>query len=133
MIFLVLLGLSRRIYSFRVAQPFREIYLFLYMQTYISIHVAAPINFYQASQPNPITTPMASFPPHGAISLAQSMDPANLNGVVRFEEAIGQMDSMKLLQLEKPIVVNKPLGAVRARDPVKDEINDTLKKEKSFF
>ena len=76
---------------------------------------------------------MASFPPHGAISLAQSMDPASLNGVVRFEEAIGQMDSMKLLQLEKPIVVNKPLGAVRAGDPVKDEVNDTLKKEKSFF
>ena len=77
---------------------------------------------------------MASVPPRNAISLAQSMDPANLDGAVTLEEAIGQTDGMKLLQLEKPIVVNKPLGAVRVGDlPVKDDVSDTLKKKNHFF
>ena len=65
---------------------------------------------------------MASVPPRNAISLAQSMDPANLDGAVTLEEAVGQTHGMKLLQLERPIVVNKPLGAVRVGDlPAKDE------------
>eukprot|EP00439_Symbiodinium_sp_Y106_P048307 s4547_g6.t1 len=73
---------------------------------------------------------MASVPLRNAISLAQSMDPANLDGAVTLEEAIGQTDGMKLLQLEKPIAVNKPLGAVRVGDlPAKDDVSDTLKRK----
>ena len=60
---------------------------------------------------------MASVPPRNAVSLAQSMDPANLDGAVTLEEAIGQTDGMKLLELERPIVVNKPVGAVRVGVP----------------
>ena len=76
---------------------------------------------------------MASVPPRNAVSLAQSVDPANLDGAVTLEEAIGQTDGIKLLQLERPIVVSKPLGAVRVGDlPAKEDISETLKKNPFF-
>ena len=77
---------------------------------------------------------MASNPPQRPISLAQSIDEANLDGQVTPDEAIANTDGLKLIQIEKPIIVNKPLGAVEPGDlPAKDEIDDSLKKNIQFL
>ena len=66
---------------------------------------------------------MASVPPPcHAVALAQSIDPANVDGVITLEEAIGQTDGTKLLQLEKPIVGTGRVGDL----PFKADAMETL-------
>ena len=59
---------------------------------------------------------MASVPPHRAESLARSFDNANLDGNCTLEEAIAHTDGMKILYLEKPMVVNKEPGSIKLGD-----------------
>ena len=77
---------------------------------------------------------MASNPPQRSISLAQSVDDRNLDGSVTFEEAIANTEGLKTLQLEKPIIVHKPVGNIKVADlPAKDEIHDNGKKKLQFL
>ncbi|CAJ1382958.1 unnamed protein product [Effrenium voratum] len=77
---------------------------------------------------------MASVPPHRAESLARSFDNANLDGNCTLEEAIAHTDGMKILYLEKPMVVNKEPGSIKLGDlPAKMEITDSVKKKTQFL
>ena len=77
---------------------------------------------------------MASVPPHRAESLARSFDNANLDGNCALEEAIAHTDGMKILYLEKPMVVNKEPGSIKLGDlPAKMEITDSVKKKTQFL
>ena len=76
---------------------------------------------------------MASLPPQRPVSLAQSMNESNLDGTVTWEEAIGITDGMKIMTLDKPLVVNKPVGAIKIGDlPARDEIVDSMNKKVQF-
>ncbi|CAE7615960.1 unnamed protein product [Symbiodinium sp. CCMP2592] len=77
---------------------------------------------------------MASLPPQRSVSLAQSMNEATLDGTTTWEEAIGITDGMKIMTLDKPLVVNKPIGAIKIGDlPAKDEIVDSMNKKVQFL
>ena len=77
---------------------------------------------------------MASVPPHRAELLARSFDNANLDGNCTLEEAIAHTDGMKILYLEKPMVVNKEPGSIKLGDlPAKMEITDSVKKKTQFL
>ena len=53
--------------------------------------------------------------------------PANLDGQAN-------TDGLQLLQMEKLIIVNEPLGAVQTLDlPLKDEIDNSIKKKLQFL
>ena len=54
--------------------------------------------------------PWLVFPPCNALSLTQSINPANGDGLITLEEAIGQSDGTKLLPLENPIVGTGRVG-----------------------
>ena len=73
---------------------------------------------------------MASEAPRRPISLAQSIDEANLDGQITLDEAIGNTDGMKL----QPLIVHKEAGAVKVGDlPAKDELDDSGKKKLQFL
>ena len=77
---------------------------------------------------------MASEAPRRPISLAQSIDEANLDGQITLDEAIADTDGMKLQFLEKPLIVHKEAGAVKVGDlPAKDELDDSGKKKLQFL
>ena len=57
----------------------------------------------------------------------------SLDGTVTWEEAIGITHGMKIMTLNKPLVVNKPIGAIKIGDlPTKDEIVDSMNKKVQF-
>ena len=77
---------------------------------------------------------MASAAPRRPISLAQSFDETNLDGNITWDEAITNTDGMKVVGLERPMVVNKPVGFVKVGDlPARDEIDDGIKKKIQFL
>ena len=77
---------------------------------------------------------MASVAPRRPISLAQSLDETNLDGNITWDEAITNTDGMKVVGLERPMVVNKPVGFVKVGDlPARDEIDDGIKKKYNFW
>ena len=77
---------------------------------------------------------MASAPPTRPVSLAQSIDDSNLDGAVTWDEAVANTDGMKILFLDKPMVVNKPPGQITIGSlPAKDEIVDCMKQKTQFL
>ncbi|CAE7335505.1 unnamed protein product [Symbiodinium pilosum] len=51
-----------------------------------------------------------------------------------FDEAIGNTEGLKIVQLEKPIIVHQPVGNVQVGDlPAKDEIHENGKKKLQFL
>ncbi|CAE6965865.1 unnamed protein product, partial [Symbiodinium natans] len=79
---------------------------------------------------------MASVPPQRPISLAQSLheDHDILDGPLTFEEAIANTEGMKVIFLDRAMVVHKPVGSVQIGDlPAKDEIQDSVKKRVQFL
>ena len=75
---------------------------------------------------------MASVQPQRAPSLAQSWhdDPEMLDGALTWEEAIVNTDGIKVVVVEKPIIVNRPAGSVGIGDlPAKDELTDSIYKK----
>ena len=77
---------------------------------------------------------MASAPPTRPVSLAQSIDDSNLDGAVTWDEAVANTDGMKILVLDKPMVVNKPPGQITIGSlPAKDEIVDCMKRKTQFL
>ncbi|CAE7658476.1 unnamed protein product [Symbiodinium sp. KB8] len=57
-----------------------------------------------------------------------------LDGAITFDEAISHTDGLKLVRLEKPIVVHKEPGCITVGDlPAKDEITDEVKKKVQFL
>ena len=77
---------------------------------------------------------MASIPPQRPISSAQSMDDKNLDGEMTFQEAFVCTDGMKLMCVDRPIIVHKPIGCVVVGDlPATDEIVDSIKKRLQFL
>ena len=82
----------------------------------------------------PLVSLMASLPPQRPVPLAQFIDENNLDDMVTRHEPIGITDSMKLMTLKKPLVVNKPNGATKIGDlPDKDEIVDSMNKKIQFL
>ena len=77
---------------------------------------------------------MASVQPQRAPSLAQSLhdELEMLNGALTWEEAIVNIDGMKIVVVEKPIIVNRPTGSIRIGDlPAKDKITHSIYKKES--
>ena len=77
---------------------------------------------------------MASRAPHRPVSLAQSLHNDALDGAITFDEAISHTDGLKLVRLEKPLIVHKEPGCITVGDlPAKDEITDEIKKKVQFL
>ena len=79
---------------------------------------------------------MASTLPQRPVSLAQSLneDEDILDGAITFEEAISNTEGLKVIFLERPMIVHKPIGSVKIGDlPTKDEIVDSLNKKVQFL
>ena len=75
---------------------------------------------------------MASVAPHRSISLAVSVDETNLDGNITGDEPIANTGSMKVMGLERPMMVNK--GFVKIGDlPARDGIDDGIKKKVQFL
>ena len=70
------------------------------------------------------------------MSLAQSLHENKdiLDGAITFEEAISNTEGLKVIFLEKPMIVHKPIGSVKIGDlPAKDEIVDSSEKKIQFL
>ncbi|CAE7356601.1 unnamed protein product, partial [Symbiodinium sp. CCMP2456] len=78
---------------------------------------------------------MASETPRRPVSLAQSMNEGHLDGAITWEEAISNTDGLKVLQLDRPMIVHKDVGCVKVGDlPAQDEITaDSIKKKVQFL
>ncbi|CAE7212285.1 unnamed protein product [Symbiodinium sp. CCMP2592] len=77
---------------------------------------------------------MASALPQRPISLAQSLHEDTLDGAITLEETISNTEGLKVIFLEKPMIVHKPVGSVKIGDlPARDEIVDALKKKIQFL
>ena len=79
---------------------------------------------------------MASALPQQPLSLAPSLHENEdiLDGAITFEEAISNTAGLKVIFLEKPMIVHKPIGSVKIGDlPAKDEIVDSMKKKIQFL
>ncbi|CAE7821088.1 unnamed protein product [Symbiodinium sp. KB8] len=77
---------------------------------------------------------MASALPQRPVSLAQSLHENDdiLDGAITFEEAISNTEGLKVIFLEKPMIVHKSIGSVKIGDlPAKDEIVDSSNKKNS--
>ena len=79
---------------------------------------------------------MASALPQRPVSLAQSLHENDdiLDGAITFEEAISNTEGLKVIFLEKPMIVHKSIGSVKIGDlPAKDEIVDSSNKKNSVL
>ena len=81
---------------------------------------------------------MASQPPQRAMSLAQSIDEGNLDGSVTWDETISSTEGMKVVFMEKPVVVNKEPGHIQignlpARDTILSSDGRATKKKLQFL
>ncbi|CAE7825455.1 unnamed protein product, partial [Symbiodinium necroappetens] len=63
------------------------------------------------------------------------MNEGHLDGAITWEEAISNTDGLKVLQLDRPMIVHKDVGCVKVGDlPAQDEITaDSIKKKVQFL
>ena len=92
------------------------------------------------SQVSVLVSHCLAFGSHGEPSSSTSHLPCTVNGRVQpdgamtFDEAIGNTEGLKIVQLEKPIIVHQPVGNVQVGDlPAKDEIHENGKKKLQFL
>ncbi|CAE7362365.1 unnamed protein product [Symbiodinium sp. CCMP2592] len=77
---------------------------------------------------------MASSIPSRPVSLAQNEHSGSLDGSMTFEEAMANTDGLKVITLEKPMIVHKEPGFVSIGDlPAVNNLTDVLKKKTQFL